>query len=141
MTMSSEIGSGTEQGTKLTLSLKWARTQVLAFDRYSTGNGQDPTERLRHLSEPKQSNQACTVLRGFLYWLCDRRRGPEGHRYQGVRYKSTLSTIVKYWCMAVKVEVGRRLEMDTVEALKTVRRFFLFGEVTELERDILTDRR
>lgn len=101
-------------------SLEWARTHVVASNRYSEGNRHDPKEWLCELSKPGPSDKVCTVLKGFLYWLCDRRRRRDGQRYRAVRHTSTLRKIIKYWCMAVKLEVGRRLEKDTVEALHTV---------------------
>lgn len=128
LTRSSEIGNGTEQGTRPHPVAEVSRdsSSFLSFNRYSTGTGHDPMEWLRYLSESEHSNEACTALRGFFNWLCSRRRDSAGRSYRPVRCKSTLSTILRYWLMVVRAEVGRRLDPDTVEALNMVRPSALF---------------
>lgn len=62
--------------------------------------------------DPIQAYHDLTIqsLKGFLSWVCDRRRGKNGRRRIGIRRLSSLQTFWKWYQLVYKVEAGKRID-------------------------------
>jgi hypothetical protein len=62
--------------------------------------------------DPIQYFQDLTAaeLKGFLSWICDKRRGKNGRRRSGIKRTSSLETIWKWLQLVYKLEVGKKMD-------------------------------
>ncbi|KAL2372413.1 hypothetical protein RJZ57_003127 [Blastomyces gilchristii] len=59
-------------------------------------------------------------LKGLFSWRCDLRRGKNGRRTPGIRYKSSLETFWKCWHLVYKQETGNGLTQETIRQIEDV---------------------
>ncbi|KAI3032155.1 hypothetical protein CBS147353_919 [Aspergillus niger] len=81
------------------------------WNQFCRGGKYDPIERFRWLSD---SEETVRFLKALFSWRCDRRRGKNGRRTAGMKYKSSLETFWKWWHLVYKAEVGHGLSKDTI---------------------------
>ncbi|OJD10005.1 hypothetical protein ACJ73_09982, partial [Blastomyces percursus] len=61
--------------------------------------------------DPAEAYDALTIqsLKGFLSWVCDRRRGKNGRR-RGIKRLSSLETFWKWYQLVYKCEAGKKID-------------------------------
>lgn len=85
--------------------------------RFCRFQSRDPVECFHALSEPEETVR---YLKGFFSWRCDQRRGKNGRRTPGIKYKSSLETFWKCWHLVYKREVGHGLDKMTIVQVEDV---------------------
>ena len=92
-------------------------TQTDCF-RFCKGAKCDPVECLSQLSD---TETAVRFLKAFFSWRCRQRRGKNGRRNPGIKHKSSLDSLWKWWHLIYKAEVGHELSKDIQVKIRDVR--------------------
>jgi hypothetical protein len=71
----------------------------------------DPSQQWHWISD---SDDTVRFLYGFFGWRCDIRRGKNGRRCPGIRYKSSLESFWKWWHLVLKQKTSSGLSKDTM---------------------------
>ncbi|PYH98302.1 hypothetical protein BO71DRAFT_426270 [Aspergillus ellipticus CBS 707.79] len=87
------------------------------FDSFCKGSGQDPTKYFYWLSDTPETVR---FLKALFSWRYAQRRGKDGRRTPGIKYKSLLQTFWKWWHLVYKAEVGYGFSKDTLVKINDV---------------------
>jgi hypothetical protein len=77
-------------------------TNIALIFRYCAFTTQDPVRCFQEVS--------ANFLYGFLYWVCDQRRGKGGRRRPGIKHTSSLQTFWKWYLMVYRLETGKKID-------------------------------
>lgn len=70
------------------------------------------------------TEETVRFLKALFSWRCDQRRGKNGRRTAGIKYKTSLETFWKWWHLVYKAEVGHGLSKDTIVKIEDVSLLF-----------------
>ncbi|CAI7602552.1 unnamed protein product [Penicillium pancosmium] len=87
------------------------------WKEFCKGAKRDPIECLSQLSD---SENTVRFLKAFFSWRCRRRRGKNGRRNPGLKHKSSLESLWKWWHLIYKSEVGHELSKDIQVKIRDV---------------------
>ncbi|OGE48455.1 hypothetical protein PENARI_c028G03021 [Penicillium arizonense] len=102
------------------------------WDRFCEGGKRDPVECFFWLSDTEETIR---FLKALFSWRCDQRRGKNGRRTPGLKYKSSLETFWKWWHLVYKAGVGHGLSKDTIVKIEDVL------AIVATEKNLCFDRR
>ncbi|EQL37995.1 hypothetical protein BDFG_01012 [Blastomyces dermatitidis ATCC 26199] len=105
------------RGGKELLRLKLIKFHSVSLDRYCWFQRRDPAGCFHSLATAEEIVQ---YLKGLFSWRCDLRRGKNGRRTPGIRYKSSLETFWKCWHLVYKQETGNGLTQETIRQIEDV---------------------
>ncbi|CRG88250.1 Threonine--tRNA ligase [Talaromyces islandicus] len=98
------------------------------WNRHCRLLGVDPSQQWHWISD---SDDTVRFLYGFFGWRCDIRRGKNGRRCPGIRYKSSLESFWKWWHLVLKQKTSSGLSKDTMVKVDDV--IALVAEEKKLE--------
>ncbi|OAT01317.1 uncharacterized protein BDCG_17034 [Blastomyces dermatitidis ER-3] len=96
---------------------KLIKFHSVSLDRYCWFQRRDPAGCFHSLATAEEIVQ---YLKGLFSWRCDLRRGKNGRRTPGIRYKSSLETFWKCWHLVYKQETGNGLTQETIRQIEDV---------------------
>lgn len=92
-------------------------TQLIDRNRFCKGAQRDPVECLSQLSDTENTVR---FLKAFFSWRCRRRRGKNGRRNPGLKHKSSMDSLWKWWHLIYKSKVGHELSKDIQVKIRDV---------------------
>ncbi|QKX57723.1 uncharacterized protein TRUGW13939_04842 [Talaromyces rugulosus] len=98
------------------------------WNRHCRHLGLDPSQQWHWISD---SDDTVRFLYGFFGWRCDIRRGKNGRRCPGFRYKSSLESFWKWWHLVLKQKTSSGLSKETMVKVDDV--IALVAKEKELE--------
>lgn len=105
-------------GTGESVPLPWfLQLHLVNYSRFCEGGKRDPVECFFWLSDTEETIR---FLKALFSWRYDQRRGKNGRRTPGLKYKSSLETFWKWWHLVYKAEVGHGLSKDTIVKIEDI---------------------